>query len=157
MAPRLGEVVLGLSAAGFPLTQLAIRRLGRRGAIVTEGVCAGLAVRDAAMIATGTPAQLRRGPAFLLWLELVAAVAAAGLGAGLATGDRAISQAAGWQSVPLETARRAAVGALFALHTVRFWIYLQPDHGLRPAKLRPEAIPGPVIRRKRSSGRRAVA
>ncbi len=144
MAPRLGKLVLGLSAAGFPLTQLAIRRLGRRGAIVTEGVCVGLAVRDAAMIAAGTPALLRRGPGFLLWLELAAAVVAAGLGVGLVTGDRAVSQAAGSRPVPLERARRAAVGALFALHTVRFWIYLQPDHGLKPANLRPEAIPGPI-------------
>jgi hypothetical protein len=130
MAPRLGKVVLGLSAAGFPLTQLAIRRFGRRGAIVTEGVCVGLAVRDAAMIAAGTPALLRRGPALLLWLELAAAVVAAGLGVGLATDDR---------PVPPETARRATVGALFALHTVRFWIYLRPDHGLTRATHRPES------------------
>lgn len=135
MSPLVGKVVLGLSAAGFPLTQLAIRRFGRRGAIVTEGSCIVLAVRDAAMIAAGTPAYLRRGPAALLWLELVAAVAAAGLGVGLATGDRAVSRAAGRRPVPRETARRAAVGALFALHTVRFWIYLQPDHGLKPANL----------------------
>ena len=133
MAPLVGKVVLGLSAAGFPLTQLAIRRFGRRGAIVTEGACAGLAVRDAAMIAAGTPAHLRRGPAFLLWLELVAAVAAAALGIGLATGHRAVSQATGSRPAPPERARRAAVGALFALHTIRFWIYLQPDHGLKPA------------------------
>ena len=144
MAPLVGRVVLGLSAAGFPLTQLAIRRLGRRGAIITEGACVGLAVRDAAMIAAGTPSHLRRGPAFLLWLELVAAVVAAGLGVSLATDDRAASQAAGRRPVPLERARRAAVGTLFALHTVRFWIYLQPDHGLKPANLRSEGVPGPT-------------
>jgi hypothetical protein len=144
MTLRLGKIVLGLSAAGFPMTQLAIRRLGRRGAIVTEGACVGLAARDAAMIAAGTPARLRRGPAVLLWLELVAAVAAAGLGVGLATDDRAVSQAVGARLVPLERARRAAVFALFALHTVRFWIYLQPDHGLKPANHRPETIPAPI-------------
>ena len=109
--------MLGLSAAGFPLTQLAIRRFGRRGAIVTEGACAGLAVRDAAMIAAGTPAHLRRGPAFLLWLELAAAVAAAGLGVGLATGDRAVSQAAGWRPV---LAREGA--------SRRRWRALRPAH-----------------------------
>jgi hypothetical protein len=143
--------MLGLSAAGFPLTPLAIRRLGRRGAIVTEGACVGLAVRDAATIAAGAPQRLRRGPAVLLWLELAAAVAAAGLGVGLATDDRASGQTAGSRQVPPERARRAAVGALFALHTVRFWIYLQPDHGLKPGNLRPETIPAPnrgiVIRR----------
>ena len=45
--------MLGLSGVGHPLTQLVIRQLGRRGAIVTEGVCVGLAVRDAAMLAAG--------------------------------------------------------------------------------------------------------
>jgi len=84
MAPGLGQIALGMSGAGFPLTQLAIRRLGRRGAIITEGVCVGLAVRDAAMVASGVPARLRRGPAFLLWLELVVAVSAAGLELSLA-------------------------------------------------------------------------
>jgi hypothetical protein len=29
--------------------------------------------------------------------------------------------------------RRAAVGALFGLHTVRFRIYLRPDQGVRQA------------------------
>ena len=71
MGPRLGQLVLVLSGSGFPLTQLAIRRLGRRGALVTESVCVGLAVRDAAMIATGAPARLRRGPALLLWPVLL--------------------------------------------------------------------------------------
>jgi hypothetical protein len=32
-----------------------------------------------------------------------------------------------------EAVRRAMVGLLFGLHTVCFRIYLQPDHGLRPA------------------------
>jgi hypothetical protein len=29
MDPRLGNLVLGLSAAGYPLTEFAVRRLGR--------------------------------------------------------------------------------------------------------------------------------
>ncbi len=129
MAPRFGRLVLALSAMGFPLTQMAIRRLGRPGAMVTEGVCIGLAVRDAAMIAAGAPGRLRRGPAVLLWLELVAALAAAGLGLRLATGTTKITHTTDARSDRWETARRAAVGALFGLHTVRFRIYLQPDHG----------------------------
>jgi hypothetical protein len=128
MNPRVGESVLILSAAGYPLTQLAIRRLGRRGAVVTEMACAGLALRDAAMIAAGVPARLRRGPAILLWLELGAAVAAAGLGLQLAVDADASARPAS-QPGPAEIGRRVAVGVLFGLHTVRFWIYLRPDQG----------------------------
>jgi hypothetical protein len=43
----------------------------------------------------------------------------------------------------LEVTRRAAVGTLFGLHTLRFWIYLQPDHGLKEAHSA-RARPGPV-------------
>jgi len=140
MSPRLGQLVLGLSGAGFPLAQLAIRRLGQRGAIITEGVCIGLAVRDAAMIATGAPARLWRGPAVLLWLELVAAVAAAGLGILLAGDPGAAGRSADPRPDRVEAARRAAVGTLFGLHTLRFGIYLQPDHGLRPADHRIDGL-----------------
>jgi hypothetical protein len=129
MAPRLGRLVLALSSMGFPLTQMAIRRLGRPGAIVTEGVCVGLAVRDAAMIAAGTPGRLRRGPAVLLWLELGAALTAAGLGLRPASGTTEINHATDARPDRWETARRASVGLLFGLHTMRFWIYVQPDHG----------------------------
>ena len=45
--------------------------------------------------------------------------------------DRRRSPAHGPESMPepAEMARRLAVGTLFALHTVRFRIYLQPDQG----------------------------
>ena len=137
MSPRLGQLVLGLSSAGFPLTQLAIRRLGRPGAIITEGVCVGLAVRDAALIATGAPRRLRRGPAFLLWLELIAAVMAAMTGARLASDPGASARAAAKKPDRMEAVRRAMVGLLFGLHTMRFRIYLQPDHGVRPSETGP--------------------
>ena len=126
--PRLGKVVLGLSAAGYPLTELAIRRFGRRGAVVTEVASCGLAVRDAAMVVAGVPNRLRRVPAILLWMELTAAVAASGLGLQSAIDDESCNRA---RADPLEIARRFALGALFGLHTVRFWIYLQPDQGRR--------------------------
>src|SRR5208283_3657775 len=87
MNPRFGKIVLGLSAAGYPLTEFAIRRLGRRGAVVTEVACCGLAVRDGAMVVGGLPFRLRRGPAILLWMELAAAVAASGLGLHAAMDD----------------------------------------------------------------------
>ena len=130
MDPRLGKLILGLSAAGYPLTELTIRRYGRRGAVITEGVCVGLAIRDIAMVAAGVPARLRRGPAFLLWLELLAGVAAAGLGLRLVLYKQPVGRVSKLPD-PLEVGRRAAVGTLFGLHTMRFWIYLQPDQGRR--------------------------
>ena len=121
MNPRLGKLVLGLSAAGYSLTQLAIRRFGRRGAVVAAAVCAGLAVRDAAMVAAGAPGRLRPGPALLLWLELVAAVGAAGLGFRLALDEDAVERARADPGLG-ELARRGAFATLFGLHTLRFWI-----------------------------------
>ena len=117
-------VVLGLSAAGFPLTQLVIRHWGRRGGLLVEAVCGGLLVRDAVLIASGAPRRLRSTPATLLWCEAAAAAAAVATGLPLLWGRG--------QSVIVETARRAAVGTLFGLHTLRFGIYSQPDRGLRP-------------------------
>jgi hypothetical protein len=128
MNPRLGKIVLGLSAAGYPLMEFAIRRFGRRGAVVTEVACGGLAVRDAAMIIAAVPTRLRLVPAVLLWMELAAAVAASGLGLQSAIDDE-FCECARANPGPPEIARRFAVAALFGLHTVRFWIYLQPDQG----------------------------
>jgi hypothetical protein len=131
MPHPIGRAVLALSAMGFPLTQLAIRRLGSRGALVAEAACAGLLIRDATMLAAGAPSRLRRGPAILLWLEAGAGAAA------VLTGLRPLLDAAARERAVqprpdrLEAVRRAAVGALFGLHTVRFGIYLQPDRGLR--------------------------
>ena len=39
--------------------------------------------------------------------------------------------AAAARPTPLEALRRASLGMLFGLHTLRFRIYLAPDHGLR--------------------------
>ncbi len=119
-------MVLALSAMGYPLTQLLIRRLGRRGALGVETVCAGLLARDLAMLAKGTARRLRRGPALLLWLETAAAGAAALTGVPPVLGKDKPQRA-----TPLEALRRAAVGLLFGLHTWRFWIYLKPDQGRR--------------------------
>ena len=131
MSLRVGRVVLGLSAMGFPLTQLAIRRFGRRGALVAEVVCTGLFVRDAAMIAAGVPGRLRRGPAILLWLETGAAAGAVLTGLRPLLDADASTRASRKRTDRFETMRRAAVRLLFGLHTARFRIYLQPDHGLR--------------------------
>ena len=143
----VGALVLGLSACGYPLTQLVVRRWGVRGAAVAESVCVGLAIRDAAMVASGVPARLRRVPAALLHLELAVGVVASLAGlpplraglrplrAGLRPlrGGPPAGQPAPARGRAADNVRRAAVAALFALHTVRFAIYLRPDRGGAPS------------------------
>jgi hypothetical protein len=131
MSPRIGRVVLAVSAMGFPLTQLAIRRFGFPGALVAEAACGGLLVRDSAMLAGGAPQRLRRGPAVLLWLEAAAGTAAVLAGLRPLVDAAARQRAAQPRPDRMEAVRRAAVGTLFGLHTIRFWIYLQPDQGRR--------------------------
>lgn len=130
--PFVGGVVLLLSGIGFPLTQLAVRRFGRRGALLVEAVSVGLLARDTAMIAMGTPRHLHRGPAMLLWLEAGAAALAAVTGLRLLVDGQARERAIAARPSRFEVVRRGAVGTLFGLHTMRFRIYLQPDRGLRP-------------------------
>jgi hypothetical protein len=117
---------------GFPLTQLAISRFGRAGAAVVEAVSVGLLVRDVALIASGAPRRLRRGPATLLWLEGAAAGLSSVAGLRLLADAEACREASDARPSGPEAFRRISLGALFGLHTVRFRIYLQPDHGLRP-------------------------
>ena len=133
MSPRLGRAVLALSGMGFPLTQAVIRRFGVRGALLVEAVCSGLLVRDAAMLAGNAPRRLRRGPAALLWLEAGAALAAALTCLGPLLDADARLRALQPRPDRAEAMRRIAVGMLFGLHTMRFRIYLRPDHGLRAA------------------------
>lgn len=130
-----GAVVLGLSACGYPLTQLVIRRWGRRGAAIAEYACAGLAIRDASMVAVGVPGRLRRVPAVLLVLELGAAVAASLAGLPPLLSAQSADEAAAARTGLADNVRRVAVAALFALHTVRFGIYLRPDQGRRPEQV----------------------
>ena len=131
----VGGVVLGLSACGYPLTQFVVRRWGVRGAAAVQAVCAGLAIRDASMVASGVPGRLRPVPAALLRLELAAAIAASLAGLHPLLGTRSTTPTA---SVRADAARRAAVAMLFALHTIRFGIYLRPRQGRR-ATPAPEA------------------
>jgi hypothetical protein len=132
MMPRpLGQLVLGLSGLGFPLAQLLMRRFGARGAIAVEAVCVGLLVRDVAMLASGAPSRLRRGPAILLWMETAIGAAAVLTGLPPLLDVTARQQASAPRPTGSEALRRTAIGALFGLHTLRFRIYLQPDHGLR--------------------------
>ena len=125
MKQCVGRSVLVISALGYPLTEVVLRRGGRTGIFVVAGACFGLTVRDAAMIASGTPERLRKFPAMLLYLELGAAFIAT-----LASLPRLRKRgAAGEESVRVERLRRTATLILFGLHTIRFYIYLQPNQG----------------------------
>ena len=129
MRRSIGLGTLALSACGYPLTEAVIRRFGRRGLAGCAMVCAGLAARDACMVVGGAPARLRRIPAMLLRVELVTAGTATGMCVGL------LMATARQRSVPVvvDSLRRVAVVALFSLHTVRFAIFLTPEHGRRSA------------------------
>jgi len=124
-------VILGLSACGYPLTRFVVRRWERPGAAVVGSVCVGLAIRDASMIAAGVPRRLRPVPATLLILELAAGVVASVAGGSLLLSSSSDQQATAPQGGNAGKAERAAVATLFALHTVRFGIYLRPDQGRR--------------------------
>jgi hypothetical protein len=131
MKHAIGVVVLGLSACGYPLTQFVVRRWGVRGAAMAESVCLGLAVRDASMVASGAPGRLRRIPAALLRLELAAGIVATLAGLPLLLSVRSADRAAPATAGAADSVRRAAVATLFAVHTVRFGIYLRPGQGRR--------------------------
>ena len=68
-AGRLGTVLLVASAAGAPLSLLALRHLGRWGRVLVASGCAVLFVRDTTMVASGTPGRLRSLPRALLVAE----------------------------------------------------------------------------------------
>jgi hypothetical protein len=143
MPPILGMLILVLSGLGFPLTQCVIARLGWRGAVLAEGVSAGLLVRDVALVRLGAPHRLRPAPAALLWCELAAAAVAsvAGLGPVISPRRAPARSPAG----VIEAIRQGAVGVLFGLHTYRFWIYLQPDRGLRSMADGPDDLSVEVV------------
>jgi hypothetical protein len=149
----IGPAVLGLSACGYPLTQFAVRRWGVRGAAAAECACAGLAIRDALMVASGVPGRLRTVPAALLRLELAAGTAASLAELGPLLSTRSAGRAAPAETMAADRVRRAAVAALFALHTVRFAIYLRPDQGQRtsPASAT-EVLPSRTIGTSRTIG-----
>ena len=131
MKLAIGSIVLGLSACGYPLTQLVVRRWGVRGAAAAECVCTGLAIRDASMVASGVPGRLRRLPALLLRLELAVGVVASLAGLHPLLSARSADRPAAAAACGAETVRRAAVATLFAVHTIRFGMYLRPDQGRR--------------------------
>ena len=129
MRREVGWLAIGASAVGYPVTEVVLQRGGKRGAVVVESACVGLAFRDASMVAGGSPKRLQRIPAGLLYLELAAAVVAS-----LAASRSLLIDKGADTPKPdvVEIVRRGAVCALFCLHTVRFHIYLSPGQGRRP-------------------------
>jgi len=127
----LARVALAASACGFPLTQLAIRRCGRAGAALVQVVCTALFARDVTMVMTGVPSALRRGPAALLWIEAATAGLATVANLPLLVTPEALQRGSNHAPAKTEWMRRGVVASLFGLHTVRFWIYLQPGQGRR--------------------------
>ena len=133
MKRSIGLGVLVLSAAGYPLTEIVQRRWKTPGALVVEAVCIGLTVRDASMIADGVPSRLHPLPATLLRLELATGVVASAAGLHDLL-RRAETAGPGWAAPEsIRVLRHLSVMALFALHTIRFGIYLQPGQGRRDA------------------------
>jgi hypothetical protein len=134
------RALLALSGFGGAMSDFAISRLGRPGAIANAAACNALLVRDAALLAPGTTGELKRGPAGLLIVETAVAALASVLSIRLLFKDRALELAQGEGSSTPEVVRRAAVTALFAVHTGGYAIYLRPGHGLRAPNLPETAL-----------------
>jgi hypothetical protein len=98
---------------------------------VAEVVCAGLAIRDASLVASGLPGRLRTVPAALLRLELASAIMASLAGLAPLLDTRSAGQAPSATAGAVDAVRRVAVATLFTVHTIRFGIYLRPDQGQR--------------------------
>jgi hypothetical protein len=127
----MNRAVLGVSGLAATLSEFAITRLGRGGAIASATTCNAVFVRDAVLLASGATRELKRGPAGLLVLETAVAAIASALSIRLLFNDRALAVARGDGSSTPEVVRRVAITTLFAIHTGRYSIYLRPGHGLR--------------------------
>jgi hypothetical protein len=125
------RALLGLSGLGATITEFAVGRFGRPGAMASAAACNAVLVRDTALIASGTLRDLKRGPAGLLVLETGVAALASVLSIRLLFNDRALEVARGDGSSTPEVVRRVAITTLFAIHSGRYSIFLRPGHGLR--------------------------
>jgi hypothetical protein len=125
------RAVLGLSGLAATISEFAISRLGRPGAMASAAACNAVLLRDAALLGSGATHELKRGPAGLLVLETAVAAVAAVLSIRLLFDDRALQVAQGDGSSTPEVVRRVAITTLFAIHTGRYSISLRPGHGRR--------------------------
>jgi hypothetical protein len=143
LSPR-GLLLLVVSGLGFPLSQVAIAVLGRRGAALVETVVAAFLVRDARLLSDGT-ARRPPMPGALLCLELAAACLAGILGLRSLT-SHGLRDATARRPGAVELVRRVALGALFGLHTWRLAISLGTER-VSDRRSRPGGSDHPVDRR----------
>lgn len=130
----VGMLIAVVSGSGFPLSQLAIARFGRPGALVVGAVSAGILVADVARIAGDRPAQRDVSQDRLLLAETaVAAVATIANLALVREGGVAAAQQRGWDVGPAELVRRITLGAMFGLHATQFRTFLKVSRPLPPA------------------------
>ncbi|HTX70293.1 MAG TPA: hypothetical protein VMH50_14285 [Thermoleophilia bacterium] len=125
--------LLGAAATGGLAALQAPRRLGWTGRLaVTTGVIV-LFVRDAGMVAGGTPSRLKRVPGALLCLELTTAGLASLLGtAALVRGSGPPADDVGptrKADLRLDRAADCSSTLTFALHALRQAVYLTPGQG----------------------------
>ena len=117
MRNPLALPVVVAAGAGFPISQLAIRRFGRPGAAGVLALSAGILATDIANLTTGrSQGSLRR----IIRLEAAAAGAATVTGALLLL-DPVVKEAVdeGWRVGRPELVRRIALGLLFGLLSAR--------------------------------------
>lgn len=131
MKRPVGFVILGLSANGYPLTEIVLSRCGMPGAIAVEIACVGLSMRDAWLVASGIGKRLRGAPAALLYLELAVGIAASLTGLPRLRQQAVRNQSGRARPIGIERMRRLAIATLFGLHTIRFAVYLRSDQGRR--------------------------
>jgi hypothetical protein len=125
MHQAFGAVIAVVSGSGFPITQFALARFGRPGALVVGAMTTVILARDVSLIVTSRDTGDTTGPAVILYAETAVAVLATVANLSLAT-ERGLeaSRARGWRVGWVELVRRASLGLLFGMHAMRFRSYL---------------------------------
>jgi hypothetical protein len=141
--PSGGTGLLGVALLGVVAALLAPRRYGRRGGLGVLGGVSVLLARDASMVLTGTQARLKVVPRVLLYLELVSAATATGLGLASWLRHDGYVRVASGRSHPaakstVDVAASSIAALTFLLHTFRQAIYLTPGQGRREAAAKPD-------------------
>jgi hypothetical protein len=129
-ARRLGgAAVLGITGAGFPISQLAIARFGQAGAVTVEGILLAMLAADLWSLAGHGTRRRPVGERALLVAEAVAACGAVAASTWLLR-DPEVTAARqkNWAVSRAELARRIAIGALFGMRSTRLrYLVALPD------------------------------
>ena len=149
MPRAVGLPLLVLSGLGFPLSQLAIGKLGRHGALLVEGITTALLIKDTYLVANGAPARLEPVPRALLYAELGVAACASALGL-RALSDRGMAEAT--RRTPDAGEIPAACRPRHALRATHLAVHHLPRPGPRPGwaltGVRAPAPPHPRLPRR---------